>query len=271
MPRDQLVPANERVTFNVTVAGSGEPLVFLHPASGLAWNPFLDALAERFTVYAPAMPGTGGSTGIEAVRDLWDLVLCYYDLFDKLGLEAPHIVGHSLGGMIGAELAATDQSRVNRLVLICPAGLWLDEHPIPDIFAMLPQELFALLVADVESPVARQIAEAQAQAVQDPEAQIEAMVARTEALQAAAKFMWPIPDKGLRLRIHRIKAPTLLVWGAQDRLIPPVYGEQFRRLLPNARLVTLDGAGHLVPLEQLTRVVEEISGFLGQKAPAGVA
>ncbi|HZU77091.1 MAG TPA: alpha/beta hydrolase, partial [Dehalococcoidia bacterium] len=108
-------------------------------------------------------------------------------------------------------------------------------------------------------------------AVQDPEAQIEAMVARTEALQAAAKFMWPIPDKGLRLRIHRIKAPTLLVWGAQDRLIPPVYGEQFRRLLPNARLVTLDGAGHLVPLEQLTRVVEEISGFLGQKAPAGVA
>src|SRR5690348_1712947 len=140
-PADKLVRANDRLTFQVKVAGSGEPLVFLHPAGGLTWNPFLDALAERFTVYAPFMPGTGESSGIDQVRDLWDMVLGYYDLFDALGLDAPNVVGHSLGGMIGAELAANDQSRVSRLVLICPPGLWREDVPIPDIFAMLPTEL----------------------------------------------------------------------------------------------------------------------------------
>src|SRR6266516_4498551 len=104
-PRDQLIPANDRVTFQVKVGGQGDPLVFLHGAGGLLWDPFLDALSERYTVYAPAMPGTANSTGLENVRDLWDLCLSYYDLFDKLGLDTPDVVGHSLGGMVAAELA----------------------------------------------------------------------------------------------------------------------------------------------------------------------
>ena len=86
-----------RVQPRVHVAGDGPPLVFLHGATGLAWNPFLDALAGRFTVYAPEHPGTspGQPDAIDAIDDLWDLVLYHYELFDALGLRAPAVVAGS--------------------------------------------------------------------------------------------------------------------------------------------------------------------------------
>lgn len=264
-PKEQLIPANGNVTFAVKVAGQGDPVVFLHGAGGLVWDPFLDQLSDRYMVYAPHLPGTGNSTGLENIRDLWDLALCYYDLFDKLGLDAPNVIGHSLGGMFAAELAATDQSRVKRLVLIAPAGLWRDDVPIPDMFALLPQELFQLLVADPTSP----LAQAMAQMPEDLDARLEVMIAGIQNMQAAAKFLWPIPDKGLSRRIHRIKAPTLIVWGKQDRLIAPVYGEDFNRLIPGSKLVTIDNASHLVPVEQPAQLLEAVTGFLaGQPAMA---
>lgn len=264
--KDQLIPANDRITFQVKVAGQGEPLVFLHGAGGLMWDPFLDGLSDRFTVYAPFLPGTGGSSGLENVRDLWDLVLGYYDLFDKLGVESAHVVGHSLGGMIAAELAANDQSRVRRLVLIAPAGLWRDDTPIPDIFATLPEELGPLVVADPNSAVAQMMR----QMPEDLDQRLEMMIGRIQNMQAAAKFLWPIPDKGLKYRIHRIKAPTLLLWGQQDRLIAPVYGEDFQRQIPGSQLMLIDNASHLVTLEQTPQVLDAILGFLGAKQAAGV-
>lgn len=271
-PKDQLIPANDRVTFQVKVAGQGEPVVFLHGAGGLLWDPFLDALSDRFTVYAPYLPGTGNSSGLENIRDLWDLVLGYYDLFDKLGLESANVVGHSLGGMIAAELAANDQSRVRSLVLIAPAGLWRDDTPIPDIFATLPEELGPLVVADPNSPVAQMMR----QMPEDLDQRMEMMIARIQNMQAAAKFLWPIPDKGLKFRIHRIKAPTLLLWGRQDRLIAPVYGEDFQRQIPGSKLTLIENASHLVTVEQTPQVIAAIDSFLGAgmtdaREPAGVA
>jgi len=262
-PTEQIVRANERISFAVKIAGDGQPVVFLHGAGGLNWDPFLDSLSERFRVYAPHMPGTGGSSEIQQVRDLWDLVLSYYDLFDALGLDRPDIVGHSLGGMIGAELAASDQSRVRRLVLIAPAGLWLDDAPIPDIFAMTPSELVRAVVADPEGPLAQALLQPPATV----EAQMEAYIARVQVMQAAAKLLWPIPDKGLKLRIHRIKAPTLLLWGKQDRLIPPVYADAFASRIPGARVEMFEQAGHMLPLEQTARAIDAIATFLGQPAP----
>ncbi|MHB8576014.1 MAG: alpha/beta fold hydrolase [Dehalococcoidia bacterium] len=266
-PKDQLIPANDRVTFQVKVGGQGDPLVFLHGAGGLLWDPFLDALSQSYTVYAPAMPGTGNSTGLEDVRDIWDLCLCYYDLFDKLGLDAPDVVGHSLGGMVGAELAATDQSRVKRLALICPAGLWRDDLPIPDIFGMLPHELMAHVLADLDSPLAKMMQ----RVPDDIDGKMEALIVRTQNMIAAAKFLWPIPDRGLRNRLYRIKAPTLLVWGRQDRLIPVQYGDDFQRLIPDARLVTIDGASHMVTLEQTAQAVAAVTEFLGARTAVAVA
>jgi pimeloyl-ACP methyl ester carboxylesterase len=266
-PTDQTVRANDRMTFQVKVAGSGQPLVFLHGAGGLTWDPFLDALSERFRVYAPFMPGTGESTEIQAVRDIWELVLDYYDLFDALGLDRPDVVGASLGGMIAAEIAANDQSRVRRLALIAPAGLWLEEAQIPDIFALLPHEVVQLVVADPDGP----LAQAMLQGPETIEGKMEAYIARVQVMQAAAKLLWPIPDKGLSRRAHRIKAPTLLLWGKQDRLIPPVYAQAFARLIPDTRTTLIDNAGHMLPLEQTARAVDAVASFLAQPSPVAVA
>ena len=99
---------NGRVESYVHHAGNGAPVVFLHGAGGPAWDPFLDDLAEHFTVYAPSLPGTEGDPdAVREIRGLWELMLHYYEVFDQLGLDSPAVIGHSFGGMLAAELAST--------------------------------------------------------------------------------------------------------------------------------------------------------------------
>jgi pimeloyl-ACP methyl ester carboxylesterase len=242
---------NARLAIDTLESGSGAPLLFLHGAGGLAWDPYLDALAERRRVIAPFLPGTSRSSDISQVRDLWDLVLCYYDLLDALQIDRADVIGHSMGGMIACELAANDPSRVGRLVAIAPAGLFDMNDPMPDIFAMLPQELAERVLVDPKSPIAEMLG-----ALPDNvDEQMEVLIQRLSTLNAAAKFLWPIPDKGLIRRLPRIKAPTLLIWGRQDGLIPVGYGSAFREAIAGARLEVLDGASHLVQLEHLPRVL----------------
>lgn len=263
-PTEKQYRANDRVSFAVLEAGAGEPLVFLHGAGGLFWDPYLDALAQTRKVYAPFLPGSGASTGLEDIRDLWDLTLCYYDLFDALGLGRVDVVGHSLGGMIACELAATDPSRVNRLVALSPAGTWHDDEPMADIFAMTPDELVTRVSVDPSSPAAQ----AMMYMPEDLDAQVELLIGRIATLQAAAKFIWPIPDKGLSRRLHRIKAPTLVLWGKQDGLIPVSYAQDFQDGIPGCQVRILDGASHLLQIEQLDGCVDLTVGFLsGEPVP----
>jgi pimeloyl-ACP methyl ester carboxylesterase len=263
-PTEKQYRANDRVSFAVLEAGAGEPLVFVHGAGGLFWDPYLDALAEHRKVYAPFLPGSGASTGIEDIRDLWDLVLCYYDLFDALGLGRVDVIGHSLGGMIASELAATDPSRVRRLVALAPAGTWHDDEPMADIFAMTPDELLQRMAADPTSPVAQALM----YMPEDLDAQVELVIQRIATLQSAAKFLWPIPDKGLTRRMHRIKAPTLVLWGKQDGLIPVSYAQDFQRGIAGCKVELLDGASHLLQIERLDACVELTRSFLsGEDVP----
>jgi len=246
-----------RTKTRVLSAGDGEPLVFLHGAGGLFWDPFLDRLARGRRVIAPEHIGSGESQGLEHVEDLWDLVLYYADLFDALGLgPRVSLVGHSFGGMVAAEVAATHAERIDRLVLLCPIGLWRDEHPVPEISAIPPAELPGLVFADPAGPVARAMPQVDPT---DPEALFRASL----TIAAVNQFIWPLPDKGLSKRLHRVKASTLVVWGRQDRLVSPVYGEDFARMIPDARLELVDGAGHLPQLEQLDVVAPLVEGFLG--------
>ena len=248
-------------TFRLQVwsAGSGDPLVFLHGAGGLlGLDPFLDELAKTFTVYAPSFPGYGESEGVEAIDEVLDATLCYDELLTALGLDSAFIVGHSMGGMLGAELAALAPQRVKKLVLVCPAGFWLDEHPIPDFFAMTPEDLVQALFHDPTSALAQSM-----MAVPSDEDALTAMlIERVKRLAAAARILWPIPDRGLRKRIHRIAAPTLLLWGESDRLIPLVYAEEFLRRLKNAKLQTVREAGHMLPYEQTAEFVRLTTAFL---------
>ncbi len=130
-----------RAEVHVLEGGSGPDLVFLHSAGGIAPDdPFLLKLAERYHVRAPLLPGYGDSPESAEIRDMLDVTLLTFEVLDALGLSKPLLVGHSIGGMIAAEMAAVCPNEVERLCLIAPAGLWLDAYPAPDIFSMLPKE-----------------------------------------------------------------------------------------------------------------------------------
>jgi pimeloyl-ACP methyl ester carboxylesterase len=240
----------------VLTAGEGAPVVFLHGSGGLQWDPWLDDLAARYRVVAPEHLGSGASQGIEHLEDVLDLVLYYAELFDALDLPSPAVVGHSFGGMVAAEIAAVNPERVRKLVLIDPIGLWLDDHPIPDISAIPPRELAGLAFADPAGPAAARLAVPDPR---DPEALFQASLSMASILQ----FIWPLPDKGLRRRLYRVQAETLVLWGAQDRLVDPAYGPEFTAAIARARLNVIDGAGHLPQIEQPAEVVSLVSAFLG--------
>jgi pimeloyl-ACP methyl ester carboxylesterase len=235
-----------------------EPLLFLHGSSGLLVDPYLDMLGERFRVIAPLHPGFGDSTGLEHIDDIVDLAIYYYDFLDELGLESAHVVGHSLGGMLAAEVAALDPGRVRRLVLANPVGLWRDDAPVMDFFSAEYGDVQRAVWYDPEGDVAK----ARLPDMSDMAKLAAAMYESLQSLGAAAKFLWPIPDKGLKKRIHRITAPTLVVWGERDALVPPVYAEEFRTRIRDARVAIMKQCAHMVMLEQPEEFVSIVSDFL---------
>jgi pimeloyl-ACP methyl ester carboxylesterase len=260
-PLERLVEIRDgAVTFRVLTAGRGIPLVYFHSFHERGgWSPFLDHLATRYTVMAPFHPGVQGSAGVETLDDVQDLTLAYDELLDHLGPGAPHLVGHYFGGMVAAELAATVRRHGGgRLVLVSPLGLWRDDAPSADILILPPDELAAALWSDPSSPAAREWAAL-------PENDAENVAAQVESIQrraAMAKFVWPIPDKGLRKRLHRIAVPTLLLWGEQDRANPVVYADEWQRRIKGAAVRLLPG-GHMVLHETPEAAARAVAEFLG--------
>ena len=240
-------------------AGSGPDLLYLHGAGGLVQDdPFLLALARDYRVHAPLLPGYGDSEGAEHLRDMLDVTLHSFDVWQALALERPLLVGHSMGGMIAAEMAAIAPDAVERLALICPAGLWLDDHPVADIFAALPFELPGLLFHDPERHGALLSAGGD---LNDPEFLTDFLVGNARRLGMAGKLLFPIPDRGLASRLYRVRARTAVIWGNSDRLIDPVYADAFARLLPHAILTRIDAAGHMVQYEQPDPVLRAIAAL----------
>jgi pimeloyl-ACP methyl ester carboxylesterase len=261
--RDQAVPVwDGRVELHVLTKGSGPPLIYLHPAAGLAWDPFLDRLAEGYTVYAPQVPGTtpGQPDAIREVDNLGDLVLLYEEAIRALGLERPVAVGQSFGGMLACELAAVFPELFGRLVVLDPIGLWRDDVPVANWVAAPPEELPALLFHDPAGEAAR----AALTPPEDPEAAVGAIAALSWALGCTAKFVWPIPDKGLGKRLHRIRVPTLVVWGRDDRLVSAAYAEEFGRRIAGSRVEIIDDCGHIPQLERPEETFALVSEFLAE-------
>jgi len=236
--------------------GSGPALMFLHGAGGItAEDPFLNALAAHFHVFAPLLPGYGDSEECNELREMLDVTLHYWDIVDALGLTDPILVGHSMGGMIAAEMAAIAPHQVSRLGLICPAGLWLDDHPIADVFSTLPYEMPALLFHDAAAGAAMMTA---GRSIEDPGFLQAYLVQNARQLGMAGRLLFPIPDRGLSQRLYRVKARTILVWGDSDKLIPPVYAQEFKRRIAGAQLVSIPEAGHMVAAEKTRETVAAI-------------
>jgi pimeloyl-ACP methyl ester carboxylesterase len=242
-----------------TYGSAGDPLLYMHGAGGLMpVEPALEALGKSFKVVAPHFPGYGESTGNEHIDDVLDAALFYHELMDELGIASANVVGHSMGGMLAAEMAALCSHRVKKLVLVSAAGFWLQENPIPDFFAAQLDELAPLLFHDPNSPAAKLMT-----AIPEDFKALEAMyVERVKRLATAGKFLWPIPDRGLKKRAYRIKSPTLLLWGESDRLVPPVYAKEFQKHIPGAKLETIKAAGHMLMYEQQDAFVGAVSKFL---------
>ena len=261
MPPETLNISMQNGMFQAEVlrAGQGEPLIYLHGAAGhKGWAPFLDRLAEQFTVYAPYIPGYSNSTGLEYLEDVLDLTLYHLELMDALELNRAHLAGHFLGGMIAAEMAALSPGYVDRLVLIAPAGLWRDDAPVADFLAMnsaeLQECLWASGSADGTISAEDMAAGERAMELLSPE--------RVQDLTSAGKFLWPIPDRGFKRRAYRIKAPSLIVWGQDDRLVSQVYANDFARLIAGSKVEVFPDAGHLIMLEQSDALAGTISQFL---------
>jgi pimeloyl-ACP methyl ester carboxylesterase len=244
----------------VYAAGEGPPLVWLHAANGVEpEHPVIAGLARHHAVVAPLAPGFQDLSELDEIQDVHDLALHYDDVLEAAGIEQAVVVGHSFGGMIAAELASHFPKRASRLVLLAPLGLWNSDYPVADMFAVPYPELPRLLYA--ETPVA---------ATEGPagEDAVDGLVRLAQGMTTVAKFVWPIPDRGLSRRLRRVSAPTLVVFGEQDALVPARYADDFVRLLPDAAKVIVPGAGHMVPIERPDEVLASIEGFLGVGAPA---
>ena len=237
--------------------GSGPDLVYLHGAGGVtAEDPSLAALAQKHHVYAPLIPGYGDSEEAPEIRDMLDFTLHTWDVVAALGLKDPILVGHSMGGMIAAEMAAVQPNDVSRLALICPAGLWNDDHPVADLFSLMPYEMPAFLFHDAEAGAKILTA---GRDVTDPNFLQTYLVTNARQLGMAGRILFPIPERGLAERLYRIKAKTVVVWGDSDRLVPPFYAHGFKKGIVGAELVSIPEAGHMVILEKPAQVAEAVS------------
>jgi pimeloyl-ACP methyl ester carboxylesterase len=253
----------DRIETEVEISGSGPPLVYLHGPWGLAPDrDFVARLAETNTVHAPKHPGTsGGDPDAVHVLDGWlDLIVYYGELFDALKLPAPALVGHSFGGLVAAEIAAAAPAAVSRLVLIDPVGLWRDDHPVKNWMVLSDKERKPSLFADPDGEGAKTFFGLPS----DAKARVDVLAQFIWAQACTGKFVWPIADRGLKNRAHRIAAPALIVWGKDDRIIAPVYAQEFAKRIAGARVELIDKAGHLPHLERPDAVIKAVRGFVAR-------
>jgi len=240
--------------------GEGEPLVFLHGASGASvWAPWMEALSAHHEVIVPEHPGFGASDTPDWLDTIGDLAYFYLDAMEALGLERVHLVGNSLGGWIALELAVRDSSRLKTLTLVAPAGIRVKGVRKGDMFLWSPEETARNLFHDKE------LAERMIAAMPTQE---EAQMVGLKNRLMTAKLGWQprLFNPDLHKWLHRVKVPTLILWGDDDRVIPPAYGPAFEELLPQARLQVVEACGHLPHVEKPEAFARSVTRFIEEAA-----
>lgn len=257
-------PVEERVVVagcatHVLRGGSGPPLLYLHGArGGGAWLPFMERLARRFEVVAPEHPGFGRSDTPGWFDNIHDVAYFYLGLMQALGLRGAHLVGSSLGGWIAAEIAVRSTERLASLTLIGSAGIQVKGVPRADTFLWTEEEATRNLFHD------QALAE-RALASEPDEAEVERQLKNRFAV---ARLAWAprFFDPHLSKWLHRIDVPTLVVWGREDRVVPPAHAERFAELVPGARLEVFERCGHLPQIEQAEAFCRVFTEFTGKAA-----
>lgn len=223
MHRAEVLVRGQRVRYQVV--GSGEPVVLLHGLAGSIrwWRRNVAALAAHHTVYLVNLPGFGSFRRQGLRFTLADGAAWIGDWIDATGIGPCHIVAHSMGGYLTIRLAAARPDIVRRLVLVSPAVIAgtrpIRAYPLALIAAGLAASPTFLPLLALDSLRAGPLT----------------------ILRAARRLL----ADDVRHELERVAAPTLLVWGSRDALVPPALGPQVCSALPDGRLLLLPGAGHV--------------------------
>lgn len=244
------------------IKGEGQPLLFLHAGHGVEpSDPLIEALAKSYKVIVPSHPGFGASPRPHEIDSVDDIAYTYLDLIEDLGFSDVVLVGVSFGGWIAAEIAIKGSGRISKLVLIDPIGVKFgdrDTRDRYDIFSTTVEEIPQLFFADREKALAA-MGGLDFKAL--PE---EASLRFARNREALLLYGWSplLYDPKLRGRLHRIKVPTLVLWGSEDRIVSTDYGRLYAEAIPNARYDEIGGVGHYGYLEEPGAFVERIEPFL---------
>ena len=241
--------------------GAGSPLVVLHGAAGANFLPFMQTLAQKFDVIAPEHPGFGESDTPDWLDTIHDLAYFYLDFLDELQLSGVHLIGLSLGGWIAAELAVRSTARLASLTLAGAAGLYVDGVEQMDPFLRTEEQRLRDFFYDpgkAQDIIARALR---------PELEDVALKNRT----TVARLTWQprAHDPHLAKWLHRIDAPTLLIWGEHDRMFPVEHARAYQELIPGAKLVIVPQCGHVPQVEQPEIFVAEVENFIGGRKTEG--
>ena len=237
--------------------GSGPKIGFLAGFGGLPrWVPFLDELALSRTVIVPSLPGfPGGDLGHAVLDSHLDWLLAVRQILDHAGLTDTDLAGSSVGASLAAEVAALWPASVRKLALIAPFGLFDENNPPTDPWAQRGDAVPGLMCADPEIWKAVKSPPEGANSVEWPIEQIRAN-------EAAARIFWPLGNTRIEKRLHLIKAPTLLLWGEHDKIMPRAYAETFaERIAGQTTTQIIADAGHLAELDKPQEVAREILRF----------
>ena len=232
-------------------AGSGPDVVYFHGGGTFHGFEFARDWISRFRVLLPYHPGFGESADAPSINSLEDHVRHCRALFDALSLTSFHLVGASFGGRLAVEFAISHPDRVRRLVLVAPGGIATPAFPQPDFSKIAYHEWPAYFVhdPDVVQPFWPKEPDKEFLAARAREAQGVGRVAMSEGLEAH--------------RLARIRAPTLLIWGKEDRMMPAGNAQEWLARIPGSIVRIIDHAGHLL-LDESPAARAAIAEFLYQ-------
>ena len=236
--------------------GSGRPLLFLHPGIGIEPTaPVLDLLAQKARLIAPTHPGFGRSDLPKWMNSIDDLAYFYLDLLDSLDLREVILVGVSLGGWIAAEIAVKSTERISHLVLGNPVGIKVGDREtrdIVDIFAITEDKIDELAFFDP------QVGKRDYKSLPDAD-----VLAAARNREATGRFAWSpyMHDPKLKGRLHRVRIPALVLWGAADRIASEHYGRAYCAALPRGQFELIERAGHYPYLEQPAEFARRVHAF----------
>jgi len=250
------------IELEVLRAGAGHPMLLLHGMTPLdPAAPVVDLLAAHAKIVAPSHPGFGGSPRPAAFDTMYDLVHLYRDLLDHLPHETVTLLGLSFGGWLAAEIATLGHPRVDALVLVDAVGIKVGDRETSDILDVFNTAPSVVRERTWHDP-ARWAPDFDAMSD-------EALVAHARNRDALCLYAWDpyMYNPQLARWLGRIAVPTLVLWGASDRMVTPAYGRAYSALIPGARFELIDAPGHHPHIEQPEAFVERVMSCLGEERP----